>query len=142
MHCPYCNSDQTYITDSRESRKTNSVLRTRVCKNCGKTFKTEESVKNKGWVYDEKENCKQLFDRQKLIASIVNTTYDRNISTREIVEFVDEIIVDSAGIKTKQSLIEAVGKFLSERDYVSYVRYMAKYITFVPACKDQGEQND
>lgn len=141
MHCPYCNGEQTYITDSRESRKTNSVLRMRMCKKCGETFKTEETVKSKGWVYDEKEKCKQLFDRQKLIASIANAVYDSNISAQEIVEFVDKIAIDSTQNKTKQSLIEAVGKFLSERDYVSYVRYMAKYITFVPE-NNQGEQHD
>lgn len=42
MKCPKCNSNQQYVTDSRERFR--GVVRTRRCERCGYVFKTVEKV--------------------------------------------------------------------------------------------------
>ena len=42
MECPYCESNQSNVIDSRKVEM--NVFRTRICKKCGSKFYTEEVV--------------------------------------------------------------------------------------------------
>ena len=44
MKCPYCEHDDTKVSDSRDSKDGTSIKRRRQCQNCEKRFSTYEKV--------------------------------------------------------------------------------------------------
>ncbi|MGH6793210.1 MAG: transcriptional regulator NrdR, partial [Methyloceanibacter sp.] len=44
MRCPYCNSTNTQVKDSRPSEDHTTIRRRRVCADCGGRFTTFERV--------------------------------------------------------------------------------------------------
>lgn len=44
MRCPFCNSEDTKVIDSRAFSENNSIKRRRVCNSCEKRFTTYERI--------------------------------------------------------------------------------------------------
>jgi len=44
MKCPFCNSNENKVTDSRETSEGTAIRRRRECIDCGKRFTTYEYV--------------------------------------------------------------------------------------------------
>jgi len=44
MNCPYCDSPETKVVDSREAKDGRSIKRRRECLNCVKRFTTIEKI--------------------------------------------------------------------------------------------------
>lgn len=44
MPCPYCGSENNYVTDSRYRPELRSIYRRRKCADCGKRYKTREKI--------------------------------------------------------------------------------------------------
>ena len=54
MRCPFCNCDDTKVTDSRATDDGKAIRRRRECLACGKRFTTYEMVEevHKGYLFD------------------------------------------------------------------------------------------
>ena len=70
MRCPYCQSEDTQVKDSRPAEDGNAIRRRRVCPDCAGRFTTFERVQLRDLVVAKKSGRKVPFDRDKLARSI------------------------------------------------------------------------
>lgn len=134
MKCPFCNSEDTKVVDSRAFMEGYSIKRRRECISCQKRFTTYEKVEEIPLYIVKKDKRREKFDGKKLLRGLTAATIKRNISREELDTFVLEIqksIQNSLKneISTKE-LGEMVMKKLLEIDQVAYVRFVSVYKEF------------
>ncbi|WP_410207620.1 transcriptional regulator NrdR [Fusobacterium sp.] len=134
MKCPFCNSEDTKVVDSRSFMDGYSIKRRRECITCQKRFTTYEKVEEIPLYIVKKDKRREKFDRNKLLRGLTAATIKRNISREELETFVLEIeksIQNSLRneISTKE-LGELVMEKLLEIDQVAYVRFVSVYKEF------------
>ena len=134
MKCPFCNSEDTKVIDSRSFMDGYSIKRRRECIKCEKRFTTFEKVEETPLYVVKKDKRRDKFDRNKLMRGLVAATVKRNISRESLETFVLEIeknIQNSlkAEITTKE-LGEMVMEKLKKIDQVAYVRFASVYKEF------------
>ena len=133
MKCPYCNADDTKVTDSRPTDN-NSIRRRRECEICGKRFTTYEMIESIPTLVIKKNESRVPYDRAKLETSFFRACHKRPISVDEITSAVDRVEAkilsgDSHEIRSSQ-----IGGYvmdeLREMDDVAYVRFASVYKEF------------
>jgi len=132
MKCPYCNNNETKVTDKRDSGT--ESRRRRECLKCGKRFTTYERVELDLNVV-KKNGARQKFSRDKLYVGVAKNLEKRPFTTEQINEIVDEIeaqVYRVAKDKDIQSakIGEIVMRKLKKVDKVAYVRFAAVYRDF------------
>ena len=148
MKCPFCNSEDTKVVDSRSFMDGYSIKRRRECIKCEKRFTTFEKVEETPLFIVKKDR----FDRNKLMRGLVAATVKRNISRESLETFVLEIektIQNSLrGEITTQELGEMVMERLKSIDQVAYVRFASVYKefndikSFIEIVEDINKDND
>ena len=132
MLCPYCNADETKVTDKRDSGSV--ARRRRECLKCGKRFTTYERVELDLNVI-KKDGRREKFSRDKLFEGIDKNLEKRPFSSSEIETITNDVeskIYRSAKDKDiKSSKIgEIVMNKLKKVDKVAYIRFAAVYRDF------------
>jgi len=89
MYCPFCNSPNTKVTNSRLTRGNAQVWRRRRCLQCQEAFTSHEIVDLSHLIVIKKSGKPQKFSRMKLYAGIYGATIGSKTSNRE--EVVDKI---------------------------------------------------
>lgn len=134
MRCPYCGSENSRVIDSRHSEDNNSIRRRRQCDDCSKRFTTYEKIETELLSVIKKDKTRQMYDRSKIKAGIVQSCHKLPISMGQIDQIVDEIetkIYNFGQREVESSLIgEIVMDKLKELNEVAYVRFAAIYREF------------
>lgn len=131
MRCPFCNSPESKVLDSRPVAEGNSIKRRRECPTCLKRFTTFEVLESVQIFVIKKNGEKELFDRNKLLAGVLKATQKRPVSADEIVAEIENEIHN--GLKnevTTAEIGEMVMDKLKARDKVAYVRFASVYREF------------
>lgn len=137
MRCPYCNSDDTQVKDSRPAEDNTTIRRRRICGDCGGRFTTFERVQLRELTVIKKSGRKVPFDRDKLANSIFVAVRKRDIDESRIERMVSGIVrrLESSG----EAVIDAgtIGTMVMEAlkglDDVAYVRFASVYRDFTEA---------
>lgn len=134
MRCPFCNSENIKVIDTRAFSETNSIKRRRECSNCEKRFTTYERVEENPIYVVKKNKGRERFNKNKLLLGLERATNKRNISRDELDRFISEIeqILQNS-LKneiTTEELGEVVLNNLLELDEVAYVRFASVYKEF------------
>ena len=134
MKCPYCGFFDSKVNDSRPNEENNSIRRRRECKQCEKRFTTYETLESIPLLVVKKDGSRQIFERAKLIRSMLTACGKRSVSITQLEKIADDIEqmvhgelipeVDSAHIGL------LVMERLKELDVVAYVRYASVYRQF------------
>ena len=134
MNCPFCNSSDTRVVDSRDFINGNDIKRRRECIVCKKRFTTYEKVEERAIYVVKKDKSREKFDKEKLMRGLSIATIKRNITTDTLEEFVLEIergLQNSLDSEiTTSDLGELVLRKLKELDEVAYVRFASVYKEF------------
>ena len=134
MRCPFCNSEDTKVVDSRSFMDGFSIKRRRECIKCEKRFTTYVKIEETPLYIVKKDNRREKFDRNKLLNGLIRATIKRNISREELDTFVLEIekyIQNSLKNEiSSRELGELVMERLLEMDEVAYVRFVSVYKEF------------
>lgn len=134
MRCPYCNSEETKVIDSRAYMDGQSIKRRRECIKCEKRFSTYEKIEERPFYIVKKDKRRQKFDRNKVLRSLRIATTKRNVSIEDLEMFVMEIeknIQNSLRNEiTAQELGEMIMAKLLQVDEVAYVRFASVYREF------------
>ncbi len=134
MRCPYCQSLDTQVKDSRPAEDGAAIRRRRVCPDCGGRFTTFERVQLRDLVVVKKSGRKVPFDRDKLMRSFDIALRKRNVDPERTERAVSGIVrqLESSG----EAEINAgeIGKLVMEAlkalDDVAYVRFASVYRNF------------
>ena len=73
MKCPFCNSQEMVVTNSRETHSGYATWRRRKCIHCQNTFTTYESVNLDYIIVKKRNSSKQRYSHEKLFSSILNS---------------------------------------------------------------------
>ncbi len=121
MKCPYCGKENTRVIDSRPTDDS-SIRRRRQCDECGKRFTTYEKVETLPLIVVKKDNNREPYDREKIVAGIVRSCHKRPISMTQINMGEKEIPTTTIG--------SIVMDKLKDLDEVAYVRFASVYREF------------
>lgn len=142
MRCPFCNSREHKVIDSRLAQKNNAIRRRRECLDCGHRFTTYEYIVEHPLQVIKNDGRREEFDRNKLLDSIKIACNKRPIPTEKLELLVIDIekeIEEHGGGEVKSSLIgELVMNKLRQLDEVAYIRFASVYKKF----KDLEEFRD
>ena len=133
MKCPFCGNDNTKVIDSRPTDDS-SIRRRRQCESCGKRFTTYEKVETMPLIVIKKDNNREPYDREKIVAGIVCSCHKRPVSISSINAMVDEIETKIFNIGEKEIPTTTIGAIVMEElkklDEVAYVRFASVYREF------------
>lgn len=134
MKCPFCNSEDTRVIDSRPADDNNSIRRRRLCDMCGKRFTTYEKIETIPLIVIKKDNNREQYDRSKIEAGVLRACHKRPISVNEINQLVDEVETDIFNREEKEISSTVIGEIVMDKiknlDSVAYVRFASVYREF------------
>ena len=134
MDCPFCQSHDTKVTDSRFVPETNQIRRRRECNVCQERFTTYEIVElDMPWVI-KRDGARQTFDQQKLKSGLLRSVQKRPVSMEQVDVAVSHILRQVRSLGEKEIESQKIGEFvmkeLRELDDVAYVRFASVYHRF------------
>ena len=134
MKCPFCNAEDTKVIDSRPAEDNSSIRRRRQCETCGKRFTTYEKVETVPLMVIKKDNTRELYDRSKIEAGIIQSCHKRSESIPQIKAMIDEIENEIFSAEEKEVPTSVIGELVMKKlqglDEVAYVRFASVYREF------------
>lgn len=134
MRCPFCESEDTKVIDSRHTEDGHAIRRRRECDACGKRFTTYEKVEQMMLMVIKKDGRREAFDRDKIMSGIIKACEKRPVPMAEIENVVDEIERGLNNMMEKEIESTFIGELIMERlrklDEVAYVRFASVYRQF------------
>lgn len=134
MRCPFCNSDNTRVLESRAIDDGAAIRRRRECADCSERFTTYERLEQAQIIVLKSNANKEVFAREKLLKSIVRACSKTQLSTLVIDKIVDEVEAEihRKGLReiSSQDLGELVMKRLKDTDALAYIRYASIFKNF------------
>lgn len=134
MKCPFCNSENTRVIDSRPADDNHAIRRRRLCDDCGKRFTTYEKVETIPLIVIKKDNNREQYDRSKIEAGVLRACHKRPISAAEITKLIDDVEVEIFNREVKEIPSSEIGEIVVDKikdlDPVAYVRFASVYREF------------
>ena len=134
MRCPYCQSEDTQVKDSRPSEDNTAIRRRRVCPDCGGRFTTFERVQLRELTVVKRSGRRVAFDRDKLARSIEVALRKRPVDPERIERLVSGLVrrLESMGESeiSSEMIGERVMESLKQLDDIAYVRFASVYRNF------------
>ena len=132
MLCPYCDHDDSKVTDSRSVER--GIRRRRECLECGARFTTYERVDSSGMSIVKKDKRREEYDREKMLRGIRKACEKRPLPTGMIEKMVDEIEYELEQMGKSEIPSTALGELIMERlltlDHITYIRFASVYRSF------------
>lgn len=127
MNCPYCNSTDTKVIDSRESKDATNIKRRRECLTCEKRFSTIEKVLKLDLEVLKSNGEIEVFNLPKIKKSLLKACDKRPITLEQIDDLLNKISSDIKLIKDFPIPTLTVGsivqKNLKELDEMAFIKY-------------------
>jgi len=140
MNCPFCESGNTRVTDSRPDE--GAIRRRRECLACGQRFTTIERVELPGVVLLKKDGRREPFDRAKIIAGVRKACEKRPIPSGAIENLAAEVEHAVYALNKAEVPSSVVGELVMDRlkalDHIAYIRFASVYRAFADV--DELEQ--
>ena len=134
MKCPYCNTIDDKVIDSRISRTGEAIRRRRECLSCEKRFTTHERVEEMLPLIIKKDERREPYARHKILDGLKKACQKRPISIEVLEETADKIeqeLMDRGAKEIKSSeLGEKMMGVLHDLDAIAYVRFASVYRSF------------
>ncbi|MFH1775707.1 MAG: transcriptional regulator NrdR [Chloroflexota bacterium] len=132
MNCPYCNYYDSKVIDSRDVE--NGIRRRRQCLGCDSRFTTYERVQPAGLFVSKKDQRREEFNRNKLLAGIRKACEKRPLPTGAADKLIDDIEAElyrTGKAEIPSSLIgDMVMARLKKLDNIAYIRFASVYRDF------------
>lgn len=134
MYCPFCNTEDTKVIDSRVAIEANQVRRRRECDHCNARFTTFEVAELIMPRVIKRDGSRSTFDENKLRSGMLKALEKRPISMDAIEVALRRIThkLQEMGEREVRSSIlgELVMHELRVLDQVAYVRFASVYRSF------------
>lgn len=134
MHCPFCQSEETKVVDSRLTDGGKSVRRRRECIQCGVRFNTMESAEIDFPMVIKQNGARESFDEHKLRTGILRALEKRAIPAAQIDQLMRELLqalrLQGSREIPSRAIGEMVMKKLKALDPIAYIRFASVYLNF------------
>lgn len=143
MYCPFCNANDTKVTDSRLMRETNQIRRRRECVICKERFTTHETAELALPCIIKRDGRRDVFNEEKLRAGMLRAFEKRPVSLEKIENAISQIISQARASGEREITSQQIGEWVMEKlrslDQVSYVRFASVYRSFQDIKEFQDE---
>jgi len=133
MDCPYCQNNETKVTDSRDTGAL-SIRRRRECLKCGKRFTTYEHIELQPIYVIKKDGRHEKFDRTKIRSGISKAVEKRPVSSEKIDEMIEKIEEKIRRTGNEEIETSSIGEYvmdeLKDVDHIAYIRFASVYRSF------------
>ena len=133
VRCPYCNSMDDKVIDSRMAEGGSATRRRRECIACGRRYTTFERVEELQLFVIKRSGSREPFDRAKILDGIRRAAKNRPISEDDISALAASVEDEAREIGPEVGS-EVVGKAVLDRlrslDPVAYLRFASVYKGF------------
>lgn len=134
MNCPFCNTHDTQVLESRVIEEGQGLRRRRECGKCGKRFTTQESVRSSVLWVIKKDGKREPFDKEKVKRGILRSIEKRPVSIDLVNDVADEVEREMLKAEkeeiTSRSVGNAILKRLKKIDKVAWLRFASVYLQF------------
>jgi len=134
MQCPFCNSPDTRVIDSRLAEEGTQVRRRRGCEACGGRFTTFEKAQLTMPSVVKRSGAPQPFSENKLRRGFESAVYKRPVTAEQIDHAIDNIERKLRQTGEREVPSRRVGEWVMEElrdlDHVAYVRFASIYRAF------------
>ena len=131
MHCPFCQSQETKVIDTRVSEDGYSIRRRRECIVCSKRFTTQESMV---LMVVKRDGNAEPFNREKVVSGVRKACKGRPIDEEELKLLGIRVERDLRSRGVSEVKAEEVGlailEPLRQLDEVAYMRFASVYQHF------------
>jgi transcriptional repressor NrdR len=143
VHCPFCNHDETKVTDSRLAGEGRQVRRRRECLSCGERFTTFESAELVMPHVTKRDYRREPFDEGKLRNSVLRALEKRPVTTEAVEASISHILHRLRSLGEREVASRFIGDLAMEElrrlDEVAYVRFASVYRSFQDVTEFQEE---
>ena len=134
MRCPFGAHLEDKVVDSREGKDGRVIRRRRECLKCAKRFTSYERIDEIPLMVIKKDDRREPFDRNKIMAGLRRACEKRPVSTAAMEAVTDEIEQMLQDSPEREIPTVAIGEKVMERlramDTVAYVRFASVYRQF------------
>ncbi|MCC7485793.1 MAG: transcriptional repressor NrdR [Burkholderiales bacterium] len=134
MKCPFCQSPDTQVIDSRVSDDGDSIRRRRKCPACSKRFTTYETVELRMPQVVKQDGSRAEFDLGKLRTGFMRALHKRPVATERVDEAIATIAQDVLALGEREIDSRRIGEMvmreLHRLDEVAYIRFASVYRSF------------
>lgn len=134
MNCPFCNTHDTQVLESRVIEEGQGLRRRRECGKCGKRFTTLEEVKKSVLWVIKKDGKREPFNKEKVKRGILRSIEKRPVSIDLVNEVADEVEREMLKAEKEEVGSKAIGnailKKLKKIDKVAWLRFASVYLQF------------
>ena len=137
MRCPYCQSEDTQVKDSRPAEDGAVIRRRRVCSVCGGRFTTFERVQLRDLMVVKKSGRRVPFDREKLARSIDVALRKRDVDEERVERAISGIVRQLESSGEAEVTSDEIGRLAMDAlkgvDDIAYIRFASVYRNFSKA---------
>jgi transcriptional repressor NrdR len=134
VRCPYCSNATHRVIDSRLGRDGAEIRRRRECGECGRRFTTRERVDEVLPKLVKRDERREAFDRDKVLAALEKACHKRPVSADALERAVDRVerTLQELGEKevSTQFVGERVMQELLELDALAAARFASVFHSF------------
>jgi len=136
MLCPFCNSVNSRVLESRTTEEASSIRRRRECENtaCSKRFTTYERVEVMPVLVVKRSGEREPYSREKIRSGIIRACEKTPITAEQIDNSIENIENELAKQAKREVSSTVLGKLvlteLKDLDQVAYVRFASVYRQF------------
>jgi transcriptional repressor NrdR len=135
MKCPFCGNVDTEVVETRVAEEGASLRRRRECAKCKKRFTTYERVNKLPIVVIKRDGRRELYDREKLKASLIKPCEKTTVSLDQLDEILDSIESELRKQESAEVESKLIGDLVASRlkkiNKVAYIRFASVFKRFV-----------
>ena len=143
MHCPFCNTDDTKVIDSRLVAEGNQIRRRRECLSCHERFTTYEIAELLMPRVIKQNGSREPFDENKLRAGLHRALEKRPVSVEQVEAAINHIKHFLQGTGEREIAAGIIGEKVMEQlrqlDEVAFVRFASVYRRFTDISEFRDE---
>jgi len=132
VNCPYCGHPDSKVIDSRDVD--DGIRRRRQCLDCGSRFTTYERLQPASLFVIKKDERREEFNRDKLLAGVRKACEKRPLPTGTVDKLVNDIEAELYRLGKAEVSGGVIGDMVMERlknlDTIAYIRFASVYRAF------------
>lgn len=133
MRCPFCECEESKVTDSRNVAETHAVRRRRECLKCLRRFTTFETI-DVSLQVQKKDGRYEDFDREKLIRGLDAACRHTRVSHDQVLLLANQVVTELMERQVREIKTSELGEIVMKRlqllDTIAYVRFACVYRRF------------
>jgi len=134
VRCPYCSDPVNKVIDSRLARDQTEIRRRRECSECGRRFTTRERVDEILPRIVKRDERREEFIREKLLAAVQKACQKRPVSVDDLERLVDRVERHVQELGDKEVTSRLVGERMMDElvnlDPVAAARFASVFRNF------------